>query len=322
MQKILVVIDMQVDFVTGPLGGKEAMQIVPNVCEKIERELQQGTKIIFTRDTHEENYLETQEGHKLPVKHCIRGTEGWNLIPELLPFAENIIDKPTFGSVELPEYVKDAEIIEVVGLCTDICVISNVLLLKAHFPEKIIQVDSSCCAGVTTESHRNALEAMKMCQIDILEEIEEKPVSSGRVMVQTFGNFQVFIDGEPVQFSRSKSKELFAFLIDRRGGGVTNAETAAILFEDKEYNRSVKNQVQTIISQLMEGLRKFGVEDIIVRQWNSLAVDTHKIQCDYFDFLEGRENDMLPFAGEYMINYSWAEYTNGYLMQMKEKHNL
>ena len=168
MQKILVVIDMQVDFVSGSLGTKEAVQIVPNVCDKVERELQQGTEVIFTRDTHEEDYLETQEGRKLPVKHCIRGTEGWNLVPELLPFAENIIEKPTFGSVELPQYVKDADVIEVVGLCTDICVISNVLLLKAHFPEKIIQVDSACCAGVTVESHRNALKAMKMCQIDIL----------------------------------------------------------------------------------------------------------------------------------------------------------
>ncbi len=322
MRKILLVIDMQVDFVTGSLGTKEAVQIVPNVCDKIERELQQGTEIIFTRDTHEENYLETQEGRKLPVKHCIRGTEGWNLIPELVPYAENIIDKPTFGSVELPEYVKEADTIEVIGLCTDICVISNVLLLKAHFPEKVIQVDSSCCAGVTVESHRNALEAMRVCQIDIIEETIMEPKAAHRVRVQTFGNFQVYIDREPVQFSRSKSKELFAFLIDRRGGGVTNAEIAAILFEDKEYNRSVKNQVQTIISQLMEGLRKFGVEDIIVRQWNSLSVDTHKIECDYFDFLEGKKNGMLPFAGEYMVNYSWAEYTNGYLIQMKEKYNL
>lgn len=322
MQKILVVIDMQVDFVSGSLGTKEAVQIVPNVCDKVERELQQGTEVIFTRDTHEEDYLETQEGRKLPVKHCIRGTEGWNLVPELLPFAENIIEKPTFGSVELPQYVKDADVIEVVGLCTDICVISNVLLLKAHFPEKIIQVDSACCAGVTVESHRNALKAMRMCQIDILEEPDSEAAALKRVTVQTFGNFQVYIDGEPVQFSRSKSKELFAFLIDRRGGGVTNAEIAAILFEDKEYSRSIKNQVQTIISQLMEGLRRFGVEDIIVRQWNSLAIDTHKVKCDYFDFLEGKDNDMLPFAGEYMVNYSWAEYTNGYLIQMKEKYNL
>lgn len=319
MKKVLVVIDMQVDFVTGSLGTKEAVQIVPKVLNKIETELALETKIIFTRDTHEENYLETKEGQKLPVKHCIRGTEGWNLISELIPFAECVIDKPTFGSIELPHHVKDADIIEVIGLCTDICVISNVLLLKAHFPEKTIQVDSSCCAGVTVESHKNAIEAMKMCQIDIIEETQETQLEKPRVLVQTFGNFQVYIDGEPVQFSRSKSKELFAFLIDRRGAGVTNAEIASILFEDKEYSRSVKNQVQTIISQLMEGLRKYGVEDIIVRQWNSLAIDTHKIQCDYFDFLDRKENDMMPFVGEYMINYSWAEYTNGYLMQQKNK---
>ena len=156
---------------------------------------------------------------------------------------------------------------------------------------------------------------MKMCQIDVIEgALPEK-----RVMVQTFGNFQVFIDGKPISFSRSKSKELFAFLIDRRGAGVSTAEIASILFEDKEYSRSIKNQVQTIISQLMEGLRAYGVEDIIVRQWNSIAIDTHKIKCDYFDYLEHVDSARMKYSGEYMINYSWAEYTNGYLIQQKNR---
>lgn len=319
MEKVLLVIDMQVDFVNGSLGTKEAMQIVPKVKEKIEAERKKGTKLIFTKDTHEEDYLETQEGKKLPVKHCIRGSQGWELVPELSGFTKEgiVIEKPAFGSTELPKYVEDADCIEVVGLCTDICVISNVLLLKAYFPEKQIQVDSSCCAGVTVESHYNALEAMKMCQVDIIA-VSSVPK---RVAVQTFGNFQVFIDGKPIQFSRSKSKELFAFLIDRRGAGVSTAEIASILFEDKEYSRSVKNQVQTIISQLMDGLRMYGVEDIIVRQWNSIAVDTHKIECDYFDFLEHKDSGMLRYSGEYMTNYSWAEYTNGYLMQQRNGGN-
>ena len=193
--------------------------------------------------------------------------------------------------------------------------ISNVLLLKAHFPEKNICVDGSCCAGVTIDSHHNALEAMRMCQIDI----EGEKAGERMVTVQTFGKFQVFAGDRPVKFSRSKSEELFAFLIDRRGAGVTNAEIASILFEDKEYNRSVKNQVQTIISQLMEGLRAYGVEDIIVRQWNSIAIDTHKIKCDYFDYLEHVDSARMKYSGEYMINYSWAEYTNGYLIQQKNR---
>ena len=142
---------------------------------------------------------------------------------------------------------------------------------------------------------------------------EEKETEPKKVIVQTFGKFQVFIDDKPVKFSRSKSEELFAFLIDRRGAGVTNTEIAAILFEDKEYNRSVKNQVQTIISQLTKTLREYGAEDIIVRQWNSLAVDTNQVKCDYFDFLKQETNDMMNFAGEYMSNYSWAEFTVAYL---------
>lgn len=315
MKKALIVVDMQVDFVTGSLGTKEAQKIVPVLCRKVQAEVEQGTKIIFTKDTHEEDYLDTQEGRKLPVRHCIRGTKGWELIEELREFSGEILEKPTFGSTELPKLVEDADIIELVGLCTDICVISNALLLKAHFPEKVIQVDSTCCAGVTPKSHQNALAAMKMCQI----EVSEENAAAKKVVVQTFGKFQVFVDDVPVKFSRKKSEELLAFLIDRRGAGVTNAEIASILFEDKEYNRSVKNQVQTIISQLVKTLREYGVEDILVRQWNSLAVSPKKVKCDYFDFLNGKENDMMRFSGEYMSNYSWAEYTNGYLLQQKNK---
>lgn len=317
MKKALIVVDMQVDFVTGSLGTSEAQAIVPKFHKKLRQEKERGTRIIFTKDTHEEDYLDTQEGKKLPVRHCIRGTEGWEIIPELKEFAKEVIEKPTFGSTRLPDLVREEEVIEFAGLCTDICVISNVLLMKAHFPEKVIQVDASCCAGVTVESHQNALSAMKMCQIDVLE--AKKETEPKKVVVQTFGKFQVFIDDKPVKFSRSKSEELFAFLIDRRGAGVTNTEIAAILFEDKEYNRSVKNQVQTIISQLMKTLREYGAEDIIVRQWNSLAVDTNQVKCDYFDFLKKETNDMMNFAGEYMSNYSWAEYTTGYLIQQKMK---
>ncbi len=338
-KKALIVVDMQVDFVSGSLGTGEAKAIVTNICQKIRDELPKGTEILFTKDTHQENYLETQEGRKLPVPHCIRGTEGWEIIPELQEFADKVIEKPTFGSTALPEYVKDADTIELVGLCTDICVISNALLLKAYFPEKAIQVDSSCCAGATPQSHKNALEAMKMCQIDILDprgkqngsiaegmategntrsaSVQEGVQPVNRVAVQTFGNFQVFVDGKPIQFHRSKSEELFAFLVDRRGAGVTNAEIASILFEDKAYSRSVKNQVQTIISQLMKTLREHNAENVIVRQWNSLAIDCNQIQCDYFDCLKQKDNDMMGFAGEYMAKYSWAEYTNGYLIQLK-----
>ena len=318
MKKVFIVVDMQVDFVTGSLGTGEAQAIVPRLCEKLQKEKEQGTRIIFTKDTHGEEYLDTQEGGKLPVKHCIRGPEGWELIPELSGFTGEIVEKPTFGSTVLPGLIGEEEVIELVGLCTDICVISNALLLKAHFPEKIIQVDASCCAGVTPESHQNALSAMKMCQIDVLEGNKEE-IGTNKVTVQTFGKFQVFAGGRPVKFPRSKSEELFAFLIDRRGAGVSNTEIASILFEDKEYNRSVKNQVQTIISQMLKTFREYGAEDIIVRQWNSLAVDTNKVKCDYYDFLKSKSNDMMKFSGEYMSNYSWAEYTTGYLIQQKNE---
>lgn len=174
---ILVVVDMQNDFIDGALGTKEAVAIVPNVAEKIKKF---DGKVLFTRDTHEENYMDTQEGKNLPVPHCIRGTEGWQIRPELEALCvEEIIDKPTFGSTKLGELLKaqdDAlknegktgiESVTLIGLCTDICVISNAILIKAFLPEVPIIVDSACCAGVTPDSHKNALEAMKVCQIKV-----------------------------------------------------------------------------------------------------------------------------------------------------------
>ena len=170
--KVLVVVDMQNDFIDQALGTKEAVGIVENVAGKIRSF--DGT-VIYTQDTHQTNYLTTQEGKNLPVAHCIKGSEGWK-ISSALPVAEDavIFEKPTFGSRELGEYLeklnkdKGIDEIEVIGLCTDICVISNALLIKAYLPEVKISVDSSCCAGVTPESHKNALEAMKMCQINVI----------------------------------------------------------------------------------------------------------------------------------------------------------
>lgn len=169
MKKLLVVVDMQNDFVDGALGTAEAKAIVPAVVEKVVKATNAHTDVVFTRDTHGENYLDTKEGQMLPVAHCICGTEGWQIIPQLEAYTINkkIFDKPTFGSLALMEYVLGEQFddIEVIGLCTDICVISNVMLLKAALPEAEITVDSSCCAGVTPESHEGALTAMSMCHI-------------------------------------------------------------------------------------------------------------------------------------------------------------
>ena len=167
--KVLCVIDMQNDFIDGALGTKEAEAIVENVKSKIELYRQNGDTVIFTRDTHTEEYMNTQEGKNLPVPHCIKGSKGWEITEKLDTASDKIIDKPTFGSFELADYVaslSDVEEIELIGLCTDICVISNAMLLKAKLTETQISVDSSCCAGVTPESHLNALESMKMCQIN------------------------------------------------------------------------------------------------------------------------------------------------------------
>ncbi len=172
MQDILIVIDMQNDFIDGALGTEEAVAIVPKVKKKIEEF--RGI-VLFTRDTHETSYLETQEGKNLPVPHCIRNTVGWNIRPELDALRKtDPIDKETFGSSDLGGVLldlnKNEEIgsITFVGLCTDICVISNVMIVKAFLPEVPIIVDAKCCAGVTVESHENALKAMEMCQVKVL----------------------------------------------------------------------------------------------------------------------------------------------------------
>lgn len=171
MAKILIVVDMQNDFINGALGTKEAVAIVPHVKEVIE---QFEGKVFFTRDTHFDNYLETQEGKNLPVVHCIQWTEGWQIHPELEKLRRtDAIDKVTFGSKDLVEVLKQEENIEeitFVGLCTDICVISNVMVVKAFYPEIPLVVDAKGCAGVTVQSHLNALEAMKMCQVKVINE--------------------------------------------------------------------------------------------------------------------------------------------------------
>ena len=174
MDKILIVVDMQKDFVDGALGTPEAVAIVPAVVQKIS---QFSGKIYATLDTHPENYMETSEGKKLPVPHCIKGTSGWELDKDVASALagrdHTIVEKPTFGSLQLPELIMsdikgEPEAIELLGLCTDICVVSNALILKAAFPDAEISVDASLCAGVTPESHNAALEVMKMCQINVV----------------------------------------------------------------------------------------------------------------------------------------------------------
>ncbi len=181
MKKFLIVVDMQKDFVDGALGTPEAVKIVPNVVKKIKGF---DGEIIVTYDTHSENYMETSEGKHLPVPHCIKGTNGWKLdsdVQNALNGREYTeIEKPTFGSVNLPDIIKskagDEEFsVELIGLCTDICVVSNALLLKANFPEADISVDPECCAGVTVDSHNAALTTMKMCQINVAKAFKPEP---------------------------------------------------------------------------------------------------------------------------------------------------
>lgn len=169
--KVLCVIDMQNDFIDGALGTKEAEAITDNVKAKIEAYRRNGDRVIFTRDTHFDNYMETQEGRNLPVPHCIKDSDGWQISEKLPVGNSTVIDKPSFGSVELGDFIAGldgVEAVELVGLCTDICVISNAMIIKAKLPEIKVSIDSQCCAGVTPQSHNNALEAMKMCQIEIL----------------------------------------------------------------------------------------------------------------------------------------------------------
>ena len=181
--KILVVIDMQNDFISGTLGTKEAQSIVDKAAKRIEEF--DGGLILFTQDTHQNDYLSTHEGKKLPVTHCIKGTHGWQIHERIMEawrnkkgtsqiseVPDNSFHKPVFGSVELVEYIKSrvAEIteIELLGVCTDICVISNAIMLKNTVPETKISVNAACCAGVTPQSHKEALNVMRMCHIDVV----------------------------------------------------------------------------------------------------------------------------------------------------------
>lgn len=174
MKKILVVVDMQNDFIDGSLGTNEAKAILDNSVKKIDSF---DGEIFATLDTHDSDYLQTQEGKNLPVLHCIKGTDGWHINQKILTALDKkgftAVEKPTFGSTDLIEHIKrscasEETEIELIGLCTDICVVSNALLLKASFPEMKISVDASCCAGVTPESHNFAIATMKMCQINII----------------------------------------------------------------------------------------------------------------------------------------------------------
>ena len=170
---ILIVVDMQNDFITGPLGTPEAVEIVPRIVEKVQSF---SGRILFTRDTHDDHYLQTQEGTKLPIPHCIQNTPGWEICSPLEALRqEPPIDKPGFGSTVLAQQLKayhqneqPISSITLCGVCTDVCVISNALLLKAFLPEVPILVDSACCAGITSQGHKTALEAMRACQIEIL----------------------------------------------------------------------------------------------------------------------------------------------------------
>lgn len=189
MKKILVVVDMQNDFTTGPLGNKECAAVIPEVISVMQNT--EYDRIIFTKDTHQDNYLQTQEGKRLPVPHCMEGTKGWEIVPSVAAAAEGtiteVIHKPTFGSVALGETLKkysesmiktqrnadhkteDAEVeIDFCGVCTGICVISNVMIAKAFVPEARICVIEKACACVTPQSHQTAIEAMKTCQVDMI----------------------------------------------------------------------------------------------------------------------------------------------------------
>ena len=169
-KKLLVVVDMQNDFIGGALGTQEAQSILPAVRARIADARKEGEVVVFTRDTHGEEYLSTQEGKNLPVPHCIAGTAGHEIAAGLCLAGERVFDKPAFGSIELASYVKERGFaaVELVGVCTDICVISNALLIKAFCPEAEVCVRAGCCAGVTPQSHQTALAAMRACQVKIL----------------------------------------------------------------------------------------------------------------------------------------------------------
>lgn len=170
--KLLIVVDMQHDFVDGVFGTPEARAIVPAVAAKVHEYIKNGDKVIYTRDTHFDNYLDTAEGKNLPVPHCIKFSEGWQIVPEVYEFGSPVVDKTTFGYTGWNVFpvggIENYESIELVGVCSSICVISNALILKSIYPETPIMVDSHCCACVSPESHKNALAAMAMCHINII----------------------------------------------------------------------------------------------------------------------------------------------------------
>lgn len=169
MKTLLIVVDMQNDFVFGALGTKEAQTILPAVKARIEKARADGEQVVFTRDTHEENYLSTQEGKNLPVPHCIKGTHGWQIVDGLWD-GERVFDKPTFGSKELASYVAGGgfSAVTLIGVCTDICVASNALLIKAELPELPMMVEKACCAGVTPATHEASLLTLSSCQVKII----------------------------------------------------------------------------------------------------------------------------------------------------------
>lgn len=169
MKELLVVVDMQNDFVSGTLGSAAAAAVVPDVERLIRHKRRAGAQVVFTLDTHGEDYPNTQEGKLLPVGHCVKGTEGWKIVPELLPFTEGarLFEKPVFGSIALAEFVKNERFDEVTlcGVCTDICMVSNALLLKAYCPDTVVRVVAEACAGTSEEAHAAALATMKSCQV-------------------------------------------------------------------------------------------------------------------------------------------------------------
>lgn len=176
--KLLIVVDVQNDFVTGSLGTLEAQEIIPNIKNKIKSYIDNGNEVVYTMDTHDDNYMETQEGKNLPVPHCKMNTDGWKVCQEIENGTKMHISKRIFGYLEWRYVINQLEdrmnatidSIELVGLCTDICVVSNALILKTQFPEIPIYVDASCCAGVTPEKHKAALETMRSCQIKIIND--------------------------------------------------------------------------------------------------------------------------------------------------------
>ena len=178
MRNILIVVDMQKDFVTGALASAEAQAILPEVKAKISEYDRTGKEIIFTRDTHGEDYMQTNEGKHLPVPHCIKGTDGWQICSELtdgITSEYKTVDKPTFGFLGWKDVLASGTAdgsdldIEMIGVCTDICVVSNALILKAMYPEAAVRVEAGCCAGVTPEAHAAALATMRSCQVDIID---------------------------------------------------------------------------------------------------------------------------------------------------------